>query len=124
MGRSIEEIRKAYPYSENCFELDSTIKKAINQRSFTSTQMSGNEVSVLNKRLEELNDFYNKKKCDETLGADKLNKLNLIIDKYQDIDKIRIEAESFEQRNKRIYIGIGIFLAGLGIILIVNKKNK
>ena len=22
MGRSIEEIRKAYPYSENCFELD------------------------------------------------------------------------------------------------------
>lgn len=42
--------------------------------------------------------------------------------KYQEIDKIRIEAESSAQRKKRIYIGIGIIMAGLGIILITSKK--
>jgi hypothetical protein len=42
--------------------------------------------------------------------------------KYQEIDKIRIEAESDAQRKKRIYIGIGIIMAGLGIILITSKK--
>jgi hypothetical protein len=42
--------------------------------------------------------------------------------KYQEIDKIRIEAESDAQRKKRIYIGIGIMMAGLGIILITSKK--
>jgi hypothetical protein len=44
------------------------------------------------------------------------------IKKYKEIDKIRIEAESDAQRKKRIYIGIGILLAGLGIVLIASKK--
>ncbi len=42
--------------------------------------------------------------------------------KYKEIDKIRIEAESDAQRKKRIYIGVGVLLAGLGIILIASKK--
>lgn len=42
--------------------------------------------------------------------------------KYQEIDKIRIEAESDAQKKKRIYVGIAIIMAGLGIILITSKK--
>jgi len=44
------------------------------------------------------------------------------IKKYKEIDKIRIEAESDAEKKKRIYIGIGILLAGLGIVLIASKK--
>jgi hypothetical protein len=44
------------------------------------------------------------------------------IKKYKEIDKIRIEAERDAEKKKRIYIGIGILLAGLGIVLIASKK--
>jgi len=124
MARSIEQIRKDFPYSEKCSELYGTIRKAINQRSFSSTQMSNNEVSILNKRIEELEQFYNKIKCNDVSIAEKSEKVIGIYDKYKDIDEIRIESESIQQRNKRIYIGIGVMLAGIGILLIINKKNK
>jgi hypothetical protein len=51
-----------------------------------------------------------------------MNDLDKTIKKYQEIDKIRIEAQSDAEKKKRIYIGIGVLLAGLGIILIATKK--
>jgi len=44
------------------------------------------------------------------------------IKKYNEIDKIRIEAQSDAERKKRIYIGVAVFLSALGIILIATKK--
>lgn len=51
-----------------------------------------------------------------------MNDLEQTIKKYKEIDEIRIEAQSDAERKKRIYIGIGVLLAGLGIILIATKK--
>ena len=122
MARSIDEIRKLYPYSDNCFEMEKTIGKIINEKSFYAIKMNSGELSVLDKRLTELNDFFAKKNCEMVLGNKKIEEVLEISKKYGEIDKIRIETQSIAERNKRVYIGIGIVLAGAGIILITNKK--
>jgi hypothetical protein len=122
MARSIDEIRRLYPYSDNCFEMEKTIGKIINEKSFYALNMNSGEISVLDRRLSELNDFFAKKNCEMVLGNKKIEEVLEISKKYGEIDKIRIETQSIAERNKRVYIGIGIVLAGAGIILITNKK--
>jgi hypothetical protein len=122
MARSIEQIRKVFPYSDNCFELEKTIGKLLNEKSFYALKMNSGEIVVLDKRLAELNSYFSKINCEVVLGDKKLEQTLEISKKYGEIDKIRIETESKSQTNKRIYIGIGIVLVGVGIILITNRK--
>lgn len=122
MARSIVEIRWLYPYSDNCFEMEKTIGKIINEKSFYAIKMDSGELSLLDKRLTELNDFFAKKNCEMVLGNKKIEEVLEISKKYGEIDKVRIETQSIAERNKRIFIGVGIVLAGAGIILITNKK--
>jgi uncharacterized membrane protein len=84
--------------------------------------MNSGEISVLDKRLEELNDFFAKKNCQIIIGDKKIQQTLDISKKYGEIDKIRIEAEINAQRKKRIYVGFGIVLLGVAIILITNRK--
>ena len=122
MARSIADIRKLFPYNDDCVELQKTIDKLINEKSYYALRLNFGEISVLDKRLSELNSFFNKITCEMVIGNKKLEQVSEIANKYQEIDKIRIESESIKERNKRIYIGIGIILAGVGIILITNRK--
>lgn len=124
MARSIDEIRKLYPYSDDCFIMEKTIGKIMNEKSFYALKLNKNEISVLDKRLNELNDFFSKKNCEMVLGNKKIEEVSEIVTKYAEIDKIRIETESFAERNKRIIIGAIILLASLGILAIVTKKTK
>jgi hypothetical protein len=124
MARSINEIRKLYPYSDNCLELQKTIDKIINEKSYYALKMNSAEINVLSQRLAELNAYFDKITCEMLIGNIKLEQVSQIADKYGEIDKIRIEAENKKEVNKRIYIGFGIVLAGLGIVLITNRKKK
>lgn len=122
MARSIDQIRKTYPYSDDCFQMEKTIGRLMNEKSYYSLRMDSGEMLVLDKRLKELNDYFSKVNCQIVIGNKKLEQVSDIAEKYGEIDKIRIEAENKEAVKKRIYIGIGIMLAGVGIILITNKK--
>jgi hypothetical protein len=122
MARSIGDIRKFFPYTDNCLLLEKTINKVINEKSYYALKMDSGEMAVLDQRLKELNDYFAKINCEMILGNKKIEQVSEIANKYQEIDKIRIESESIKERNKRIYIGIGIILAGVGIILITNRK--
>lgn len=122
MARKIEDIRKLFPYSDDCLQMEKTINKLINEKSFYSIKMNSAEIQVLDKRLKELNDFFAKKNCDLVLGNKKLEQVSNIAEKYGEIDKIRIESENKKQVKTRIYVGVGIILLGVGIILITNKK--
>ena len=122
MARSIADIRKFFPYTDNCLLLEKTINKVINEKSYYALKMDSGEMAVLDQRLKELNDYFAKINCEVVLGNKKIEQVSEIANKYQEIDKIRIESESIKERNKRIYIGIGIILAGVGIILIANRK--
>jgi hypothetical protein len=122
MARKIEDIRKLFPYSDDCVEMQKTIDKIINEKSFYALQLDSKEMSVLDSRLVELNSFFAKKNCQIVVGDKKLEQVNEIANKYKDVDKIRIEAESKSEVKKRIYIGVGIVLVATSIILISNKK--
>ena len=122
MARNIEQIRKLYPYSDNCFEMEKTIGKVINEKSYYSFTLNTREISILDIRLKELNDFFAKKNCQMVIGDKKIQQTLDISKKYGEIDKTRIEAEINAQRKKRIYVGFGIVLLGVAIILITNKK--
>ena len=122
MARKIEEIRKLFPYSDDCVEMQKTIDKIINEKSFYALRLDSKEMSVLDARLSEINNFFAKKNCQIVVGDKKLEQVNEIANKYKDVDKIRIEAESKSEVKKRIYIGIGILLVATSIILISNKK--
>jgi hypothetical protein len=122
MARKIEDIRKLFPYSDDCVEMQKTIDKIINEKSFYALRLDSNELSVLDARLSEINNFFAKKNCQIVVGDKKLEQVNEIANKYKDVDKIRIEAESKSEVKKRIYIGIGILLVATSIILISNKK--
>lgn len=122
MPRSINQIRVAFPISDDCVELQKTIDKIMNEKSFYGLKLNRTEMQRLDLRLAELNDYFTKKKCEVVLGNKKLENVSEIATKYQQVDKVRIEAENKPQIKKRIYFGIGIMLVGLGIILITNKK--
>lgn len=122
MARKIEDIRKLFPYSDDCVEMQKTIDKIINEKSFYALRLDSKEMSVLDARLSEINNFFAKKNCQIVVGDKKLEQVNEIANKYKDVDKIRIEAESKSEVKKRIYIGIGILLVATSIILISNKK--
>jgi len=122
MARSIGEIRMLFPYTDNCLSLEKIINKIINEKSYYALRMDSGEISVLDKRLGELNNYFTKINCEMVLGNKKIEEVLEISKKYGEIDKIRIESESIKERNKRIFIGVGIVLAGVGIILITNRK--
>lgn len=121
MARKIEDIRLAFPYSDDCFQLEKTIEKIMNEKSFYALKLNRTEMQRLDLRLAELNDYFAKKNCQIVLGNKKLEQVSEVATKYQEVDKIRIEAENKPEVKKRIYIGVGIILAGLSIILITNK---
>lgn len=122
MARKIEDIRKLFPYSDNCLELQKTIDKIINEKSYYASALNSREMSVLDARLLELNNFFASKNCQIVIGDKKLEQIKKIAQNYQEIDKIRIEAESKSEVKKRIYIGIGILLVATSIILISNRE--
>jgi hypothetical protein len=122
MARSIAEIRTAFPYSNDCVELQKTIDKIINEKSFYALKLKTSEIKNLDIRLNELNSFFTKINCEMVLGNKKLEQVSVISEKYQDVDKIRIESENKKAVNNRIYIGVGIVLLGVSIIFITNKK--
>lgn len=122
MARSIDELRKLFPYSDDCVELQKTIDKLINEKSYYALNMKSSEIKVLDSRLKELNDFYSKINCEMVLGNKKLEQVSDIASRYGQVDKSRIEAENKKAVKNRIYVGVGIVLAGVIIILITNKK--
>ena len=87
MARSIEQIRKLYPYTDDCLLLEKTINKLINEKSYYALKLNAGEISVLDKRLAELNSYFTKINCELNLGNITLAQVSKISNKYGQIDK-------------------------------------
>jgi hypothetical protein len=74
-----------------------------------------NEISVLK------TDF-NKKNCDKVLIEAKLKNVTDVTSKYSELDKIRIETDSYKQRNNRLILGVVILVSGLLIVATISKE--
>lgn len=74
-----------------------------------------NEISVLKAD-------FNKKNCDKVLIEAKLKNVTNVVSKYSEMDKIRIETESFKQRNNRLILGALILISGFLIVATISKE--
>ena len=122
--RSIEQVRLAFPSNKDCVILDQTMSKLMNEKSYHAVRLDTPNVLVLDKRYAELKNFYDNNKCDSVLGNISLSKVNEISSTFKEIDEIRINARTDKLVRNRNIIGASILLAGIGVILIVNKKLK
>ena len=77
--------------------------KILNKQDVLSSN-AGNSPSYLNNAQIDLNTFkqsFSKNDWDKVLIEAKLQNVDKLVSKYSDIDKIRIETESFKQTNYR-----------------------
>jgi hypothetical protein len=123
MARSLEKIREIFPLSDNCFELQKTIDKVMNEKQFYASKLNRTEMKRLDDRQTELNNYFTKINCKKVVSSKKIQELDEIASKYQAVDKDRIESENKPKVRQRIYIGLGILLVGLSVILITNRKK-
>jgi hypothetical protein len=73
-------------------------------------------------QLSNLKINFNKNNCDKVLIQSKLKNVDALISKYSEIDKIRIETESFKQRNNKLILGAVILVVGLLIVATISKE--
>ena len=123
MARSLQKIRDVFPLSDDCFQLQKTIDKVMNEKQFYASKLNRTEMKRLDDRQTELNDYFSKINGKKVVCGKKIEELDEIASKYQAVDKDRIESENKPKVKQRIYIGLGILLVGLSIILITNRKK-
>jgi hypothetical protein len=100
---------KEYSYNTNdCISLSSKINLMTN---------FGNVPSL----IKFYNEQYTKQNCDKKMQDSAYKELDKITEKYQNIDKERIEKESFTQRNYRLILGAVVLVTGLLIVITIKK---
>lgn len=116
------ELKKAFPTVNSCSELDKQIQMLTINKDYWARQANDAERNATDSLLSSKKKVFSTLKCDKTLIAEKNVMLDYYIDKYSQLDKSRIEKESISERNKRLYIGGGILVIGLGILIYLTKK--
>jgi hypothetical protein len=102
---------KEYSYNTNdCISLSSKINLMTN---------FGNVPSL----IKFYNEQYTKQNCDKKIQDSAFKQLDNITEKYQKLDKERIETESFAQRNNKLILGVVILVSALLIVATISKNE-
>jgi hypothetical protein len=103
---------------DNCNDLNAGIIALENSLITTSYSITPDNVKNL---LSQYKLKYLSNNCDKVINDSALKEVDKNIDKYQKLDKQRIETESFKQRNYRIILGAVVLVAGLLIVVTIKK---
>lgn len=117
------ELSSNFPETKDCIELEKQITKLVQNTSFWTKQFNSKQA----KASKDLSDLKKKQSqdqnCAKVIAEERSKVITFIADKYSEVDKIRIETESIQKRNKQIVIGGAILLMGLGFIISVSHKK-
>lgn len=80
------------------------------------------KLDYIRSEISALKTDFNKKNCDKVLIEAKLKNVTNVVSKYSEMDKIRIETESFKQRNNRLILGALILISGFLIVATISKE--
>jgi hypothetical protein len=108
----------------DCIEIQKKINKALIDKDFHAKRLDIKNVQKFTETIKNLNTDFNNQKCSSSIGKMQQQQLEKIANDYKEVDKIRIETESIRQRNKKIIVGGGILIVGLGLLLTINKIKK
>jgi hypothetical protein len=106
--------------SNEFLECDKINKEILNKQDLVTSSIGANPQYVKNE-IAVLKTKYNAKDCDKILIGSKFKDVDEVAEKYQELDKVRIETGSYKQRNYRIIFGVAILLSGLLIVATIKK---
>lgn len=104
-------------------ECDKLNKEILNQQDLATANIGVRQEYVRDK-INALKTDFKKKDCDKVLILAKLKKVDVVAEKYQELDKIRIETDSYKQRNYRIIFGVVVLLTGVLIVATISKSKS
>lgn len=101
-------------------ECEKLNKDILNNQDLATSNILENLEGVRNV-IAGLKSDFSKKNCDKVLIEAKLKNVTNVASKYSEIDKIRIETDSYKQRNNRLILGALILVSGLLIVATISK---
>jgi hypothetical protein len=123
MPFSASELSLSFPETKDCLELNRQINKLVGNTDFWTKQFNEEQAnaskSLSDKRKKQSQD----QNCAKVIAEERGKVISSIADKYSEVDRIRIQTESIQKRNKQIAFGGAILVIGLGVIISLTYKK-
>jgi len=109
--------------TQNCITINQQLQSAIQLDGVKSLSPFSDERANLQKSIA----FYRKQfadnNCTQIIEQYRQAELGSVVDKFTNLDKVRIESESIYERNQRIFFGGLVLVAGIVILTMFSKKK-
>jgi 2'-5' RNA ligase len=106
----------------NCIRINSQLQSAIQLEGtkslspYESVNFSPPITNIYRKQFADNN-------CTQLIEQYRQAELGSVVDKFTNLDKVRIESESIYERNQRIFFGGLVLVAGIVILTMFSKKK-
>jgi Fe2+ transport system protein B len=117
------ELSLNFPETKNCLELDRQINKLVNNSDYWRKQFNEEQANASKSLSDSRKKQSQDQNCAKVIAEERGKVISSIADKYSEVDRIRIQTESIQKRNKQIAFGGAILLIGLGIIISFTYKK-
>jgi hypothetical protein len=117
------ELSLNFPETKNCLELDRQINKLVNNSDYWRKQFNEEQANASKSLSDSRKKQSQDQNCAKVIAEERGKVISSIADKYSEVDRIRIQTESIQKRNKQIAFGGAILLIGLGIIISLTYKK-
>lgn len=117
------ELSLNFPETKNCLELDRQINKLVNNSDYWRKQFNEEQANASKSLSDSRKKQSQDQNCAKVIAEERGKVISSIADKYSEVDRIRIQTESIQKRNKQIAFGGAILLIGLGVIISVTYKK-
>lgn len=117
------ELSLSFPETKDCLELDRQINKLVNNTNYWTKQFNEEQVNASKSLSDRRKKQSQDQNCAKVIAEERGKVISSIADKYSEVDRIRIQTESIQKRNKQIAFGGAILLIGLGIIISFTYKK-
>lgn len=117
------QLSTSFPNTNDCLELKQQMEKLLNNINYWRKIPNKKEADASQFFLDAKKALSDSNDCNKKINQQRTDVIAYIADKYSSVDRIRIEAQSIKERNKRIVIGAGVLVIALGMIIAFSKKN-
>ena len=117
------ELSLSFPETKDCLELDRQINKLVNNTNYWTKQFNEEQVNASKSLSDRRKKQSQDQNCAKVIAEERGKVISSIANKYSEVDRIRIQTESIQKRNKQIAFGGAILLIGLGIIISFTYKK-
>ena len=124
MAYTSSQLSTSFPETKDCLELEQQINKLINNVDYWRKQGNEGEGNASKSLLDIRKEQSDKNGCDKKIMQQRGDVINAIFDKYSSVDKIRIQTESIQKRNKQIIFGGAVLLIAFGMLITIKFKGK